>query len=507
MWVLDAYILCSIIELLCFPSLANAFGLLFSFIGILLSWQVLCHTYKLLYFPVSTIALLFYCLSFEILPLLVTLLEFKPITYNLRNPYYTFANLLFLQVVLLLIHSVYVYLVGKRNFVRNILQKVNFFTNFSSQEIWFLIIGSLVWYAYVMLTKGLYTEDNLNVNSGFSVVEWAISLFFSSYYQVVFIFYFKKFNNIKGHYTIHHLAIFVIAILVFIIGVGTNMRTAAVVAFANGIFSLFAYLLIFPEEQESFFKPQYVAVFLILAIFFIGPFRYISEAMVAVRNERSGQTAVSVLSKTIGSAQIDDKTSLIEKRLGSLAWDERYISNPIFNRYCSLKILDETLFHACRLNSADRHTMRLCLYLKILDQVPGKLKRALGISHSTAEREYSLSDMLHYLSTRGRYDLGGIKIGSLPGLGYALLGPWYALLLIPLYFAVFYLLDSITLYQNGRLIFPLLLFASMIDYFAIFNDRHFYLYEFRFIFRGFWETVIFYLISINIVKRLPFLKH
>ncbi len=190
-----------------------------------------------------------------------------------------------------------------------------------------------------------------------------------------------------------------------------------------------------------------------------------------------------------------------------MEWDERYLSSDLFNRFCSLKILDETIFHAKRLTETERKEMRLSLYDKILDQLPGVIKRSIGMRVTYDERQYSLSDLLYFLSVDGRSYLGGVKIGSLPGLGLALFGYWFPLVLFPLYLIVFYLMDSIILFRNGRIILPLFFFAGMMDYLALFSDRHFYLFETRFIFRGFWETVIVYIITINIIKRLPFLKH
>jgi hypothetical protein len=509
LWILKGYLVLSVIELIFFPSIEIAFGLLVSYSGILLTRQILCRTHKLLYHTVSTSALLFFCLFFDVLPLPATLMELKPITYNMRNPYSTFFFLIFLQSILLIIHTVYVKLTKNKNIVRNYLYRFGFFKSLSSQEVWFLILGSLIWYAYVMLTKGLYTEENLNVNSRFGIAEWAINLFFSSYYQCVFIFYFRKFNNIKGNYKINHVLIFILAMTIFVIGIGTNMRTAAITVFANAAFSMVLYFLFFSEQREAFFKTRYVVPLCALFIFFAGPFQSISESMVSVRDNRSGKNAIEIIEMTMNNTgqQEDETTELVTKEYSSMEWDERYLSSDLFNRFCSLKILDETLFHASRLNSSDRQKMRYSLYEKVLDQLPGVIKRKIGMRVTYDERQYSLSDLLYYLSMDGRTYLGGIKIGSLQGLGLALFGYWFPLVLIPLYLIVFYLMDSILLFRNGRIIFPLFFFAGMMDYLALFSDRHFYLFETRFIFRGFWETVIVYIITINIIKRLPFLKH
>lgn len=508
LWIIKAYIMLAIIELIFFPSISVGLGLLVSLIGILLTRYTLCRSRKLLYYPVSTIALLFFCLFFNIMPVVATLLEFKPLDFNMRNPVWTFFYLAFLQVILLVTHTVYIKFSKEKNILRSWLSRIHFFSPLTSEEVWFLILGSFLWYAYIMLTRGLYLEENLNVNAKFGVFEWTINLFFSSFYQVIFIFYFRKINNIKDHYHIHHGLILLIAVLMFVIGIGTNMRTAAIMVFANAIFSLVVYILYYPSILSSLMQPKYYLLVGLLAVFFFGPFQSISKSMVAVRNDRAGKNAVEILKMTLNAERtVDDGSMKIEQEAPTLAWNEAYLSSDLLNRFCSLKIHDETLFHAMRLTPEERRIMRVALFDKLIDQIPGVIKRQFGISVSQDERQYSLSDLLFYLSTEKKYVLGGIKIGSLPGLGLALFGNWFPLILIPLYLVMFYLMDSIVILRGNRLIFPLFFFAGMMEYIAIFSDRHFYLFEFRYILRGFWETVITYIICINIVKRLPFLKH
>lgn len=508
LWTMKAYLVLSVIELIFFPSIEIAFGLLVSYVGIMLTRQTLCYTNKLLYHSVSTLALLFYCLFFDLLPLPATLMEMKPITYNMRNPISTFFYLIGLQVLLLAVHTFYVKVSRNKNIIRNYLYRFKFFTSLTSQEVWFLILGSFIWYAYVMLDRGLYTLEGLNVNSDFGFIEWAVNLFFSGYFQIIFIFYFRKFNNIKGDYKIRHILIAVLAAAIFVIGIGTNMRTSAIIVFANAAFSMVLYFLYYPEQKQILYKTKFVVPIGLVVLFFVGPFQRISESMVSVRDSRSGKNAIEILEMTLNSDKENNEGEFtIKKEFSSIEWDERYLSSDLFNRFCSLKILDETIFHANRLNDSDRQKMRLGLYEKILDQVPGIIKRQLGMRISYEERQYSLSDLLYYLSVEGRTYLGGVKIGSLQGLGLALFGNWFFLVLIPLYFIIFYLMDSIVMYKSGRIIFPLFFFAEMMNYLALFSDRHFYLYEARFILRGFWETVIVYIIALNIVKRLPFLKH
>lgn len=508
LWVMRTYIVLAGFEMLIFPSLEVAFALVVSYVGIFLTRYTLCRSSKLLYYPVSTLALLFYCLFFDILPLPATLLEFKPLTYNIRIPYWTFIYLLYLQLIMLGVHSVYTRYTQRKNVLRTWLNKFNFFQPLTSQEVWFLIFGSFFWYSFIMITRGLYLEENINVNAQFGVVEWAINLFFSGFYQVVFIFYFRKINNIKGQYQIRHVLIALVALAIFVIGIGTNMRTAAITVFANAFFSLALYVIYYPSVLTNLMKPKYYLLVALLGLFFVGPFQSLSKSMVAVRYDRAGKNALEILEMTLNNeVKVDESAELVKKQTSYMEWDERYLSSDLLNRFCSLKIQDETLYHARRLGSDERRIMRLALYSKLMDQLPGVVKKRLGMAVTYDERQFSLSDLLFHLSSERRYVLGGIRIGSLQGLGFALFGHWFPLILIPLYFIMFYLMDSVVMVRGSQLVFPLFFFAGMMEYIAIFSDRHFYLFEFRYIFRGYWETVIAYIICINIVKRLPLLRH
>lgn len=503
-WIIYGYCLLGLIEVVLFPSLNVLFGVVCSLVGICVTRYFLCNSNKLLQYPLSTISLLFFCLFFEVMPLPATLLELKPIVYNLRNPYHTFAAVFLTHLVLLLTHTLYTKVTRKKNYLRNVLNRLGFFSSFSTQEIWFLIVGSLCWFAYIMITKGLYGDDNRNVNSSFGFVEWAVSLFFSSYHLIAFIFFFKRFNNIKGNYKIQYLPIALVVLVDFIIGIGTNMRTSAVLVFANGFFLLVLYLIYFPGTIRWLKHPKFVIPAVIAGLFFMGPFQIISKSMVAVRNERSGKNAIDMIKMTNSQKRVEkDKSS----NSGSLEWDEVYLSSDMMNRFCSLKIYDESIFHSLRLNSEKRYLMRLSLAAKLADQLPGVIKNRLPLSFNEKERDYSLSDYLHYVSTDGRYNLGGVKIGTLPGLGLGMFGYWFFLLLVPVYFIMFYLFDSLVLLKGTKIIIPLFIFANMLDYAGYFSDRHFYLFEFRFMLRGYWELVIFYLFTVFLVKRLPLMKH
>ena len=227
----------------------------------------------------------------------------------------------------------------------------------------------------------------------------------------------------------------------------------------------------------------------------------ISSAMVAVRGERAGKNATELLRMTMEAnttSQISGKMNNVVRY--SANWDEHYLDNDLLNRFCSLKILDESLYHAHRAGIANPK-MRDFLYAKVATLLP----KSYGEAKSDVRG--SLTDYLFVLSSSGSESLGGIRIGTLQGLGLALFGYAYPLVLLPFYIVIFYMLDSFCIQRKGKVFFSLVYFIGIINYTGLFSDKHFYTYEIRMIIRTFWETSIFYLISINIVKRLPIIRH
>lgn len=188
-----------------------------------------------------------------------------------------------------------------------------------------------------------------------------------------------------------------------------------------------------------------------------------------------------------------------------MLWSEDYLSNSILNRFCSLKILDESLFHADR-GGCSNPIMRKTLYDEVIDVLPGSVKDMLGIKIDKNLRKYSLTDKLYSLSVPG-VPLGGVKIGTLQGLGMSLWGWGYILVLIPLYLVLFYLLDATVLFFENRMYFSMFFIFNATTFVYWFSDRHYYLWESKWIFRFYWESLFFFFVFMLIIKRLPFIKH
>lgn len=501
----------SIFELILFPSWDTVYAILAIFIGLIFFKKCFLSPSKLLYYPASTLAISFYILFFLILPMPATLIELKPVTYNLHSTLDTFTNVLLLELVIIIIHLLYRMISNKKNIIRPILVKYNFFTKVTSSELWILIIISSILWIYIILGSGLYTEDSSNTISTLPTPLYILNLLVAGYSSIPFVFFMRNYNIIKEPYHIHKAAIIIFSISLFIIGIATNMRTAAISVLANAFFLFIVYNIYFPINLKQYLTPKSITITILIIYFFTGPFMSISQAMLQNRGNREGKNGLEMLEMTMNTLQEnkDNNTLPNYKQEEGITWDESYLSNDILNRFCSLKILDETLFHAKRIGYANP-IMQEQLKLKILDCLPGFIKEQFKIDQIPEDiRQSSLTDILYSLSIHSTSNLGGIKIGTLQGLGLAIFGYWYPLVLIPIFIIIFYFLDATIIFnvKTKSMYFSLWFLANIITICYYFSDKHYYLNEFRYIIRGYAESIIFYLITINIIKKIPFIKH
>lgn len=492
-----------IFELAIFPSLATLYALLLCSVGLLLCGKFVFNTRCLLLYSVSSITILMYTAFFMLLPTIATLIEFKPLIYNLRDPFQTFTQLLIIQAALITIHLLYRKL-SRRFVLKKHLYKMVFFNKLSYQELWATILISLVSYIYIILSYGLYNENGENSASDIPILLRIIGFIMGSAYSIVLIFYMKKFDVIKRQYEPNNKLIILVVVMAFVTGLATNMRTNAISCFSAGLFLFVVYDLFYPLNLKQIFTVKNILIYGFMAYFFTGPFMDISTAMLLSRGDRNGKSGIEVLTETMSNINIkDDTDNYLNKN--TLNWDEEYLSNHILNRFCSLKILDETLFHADRVGF-NNPIMRETLHEKVIDSFPGIIKKFLKVEDDKTLRQYSLTDKLYSLSVSGA-GLGGLKIGTLQGLGLSLWGWGYLLVLIPIYLVLFYLLDATVLFYKGRIKFSLFFIFNVSTFVYWFSDKHYYQWEFRWIFRNYWESLFFFILFLFIIKRIPFIKH
>lgn len=100
-------ILSSIVELVFFPTAVHVCICVVNYLMWVIFSAVISKGSNYLYYPLSTFMITGFILCFIVLPIPATLLEFKPVSYNLHNPIICFFNIYLCLIALILAHCIY----------------------------------------------------------------------------------------------------------------------------------------------------------------------------------------------------------------------------------------------------------------------------------------------------------------------------------------------------------------------------------------------------------------
>jgi hypothetical protein len=487
----------AVVELALFPSIEAIVCPLISYVGLRLLRQFLFTPYNLLHYMVSTVAIFMYVVFFLVLPMPATLLEFKPVTFNMHDTIWTYTNILMLEMLLMITHKVYRHLFGPTNWLGRLLLKTPVYDRFTNQELWTSIIVGNVIYFGLIYTYGLYQED-ANVYQELPPFMYALNSIFAGFANLIMLPLFRKFGVITTpRYRIPYVLIIVLSFCSFVVGIATNMRTAALSVISFAVFAYVYYFFLYVDKRTI--TPKKVVTIIAAAGVFMAIFLPISQAMRTVRGDRTSKSGAEVLSMTMQAKSTlkEEETEFATTR----GYSEAYLDNDVLGRFCSIKIHDETLYRAQQIGY-NNPRMKADLYFLVLSDLPKVIKNKLGIPKSDL---HTLTDELCYLSCG--YGLGGAHIGTLQGLGLATYGWWYLLVVFVVYLFFFPCMDSVVYFTGRNFRFSWLFFQSIIMWCYWFSDRHYYQSEYRFFMRGFLEMVVFGIISIWVIKHLPLIKH
>lgn len=456
--------------------------------------------------PLSSFMILGFALCFIVLPIPSTLLELKPVTYNLRSPFDCFLHIDLCLIAFLIAFKIYEKtLTG--NLFRYFLGKMPFFEPFSKVEFIVFAICALAFNIISILFFGRWHDENSQIDD----MPTVLSIFSSTsiFLYIPALLLFPKYHLlswlVSSKKAISLCVVF--AVCLFILGMATNVRTFSVNFLCLiGVLFFFGYLT---DILPITFKGKYIFLICLCIWFFTGPFKNISTAMVSVRGEKMNLTGLELLEKTIdayGNKKLLMKNRQLQDEIafGTQEWNEGYLSNDMLGRFCSVKIFDESIYFAGKAGY-ENSKMQDDYKRQLIAMLPERICSFLGMSHVEREhyKGYSETDFLVSVANHSGAGLGSFKIGSLSGLGLALFGYWYIFIVILLFIPIFYLIDStIEFDENGK--FYLSPWAAinlfMIFYFT--SCGHNYHTEVRFLMRAFWESIMWYLLLRTIVRKI-----
>lgn len=494
-------ILSSIVELVFFPSLVHVCICVVNYLMWGIFSAVISKGSNYLYYPLSTFMITGYILCFIVLPIPATLLEFKPVSYNLHNPLICFLNIYLCLIALMLAYCIYKK-VSRINIISYYLRKTSFFSPLSKKEFLIFTLGAILYTAISILVYGRWEDDNslekkpliLSVLSllGF-FVNLPVLLLFPTFHLV----------NWKPKAKIRYILCILYGLILFIIGIASNVRTMSV-----NYLCLIGALFFFGFLTKSInitLKKKHVVSLLVLLWFFTGPFMDISMAMVAVRGQKMNLSGIDLLEKTLEVYSDEKEMESLRKAkttliIGTNDWDENYLNNDLLARFCSVKIFDESIFYAEKLGY-NNNQMKVDYLHQLISIWPTNIT---GLSKKERDiyRSYSETDYLYSLATNTSVGLGSFRIGSLPGLGLSIFGYWYLLIVILMFIPIYYFFDSTIYRNNNKLVISPWAALSLFMAFYFISCGHNYVTEMRFLFREFFESIITYLLLRFFIRKL-----
>ncbi len=449
-WSWIVLLIAAFVQVLIFTTLPNVVAVA----SVLLAWQIVKRIFlkkeMLEAFPLSSFLIIGYASTQFYFPIIFTLIEGKPLVFNLDLPYDVFLHSTVTIVVLALAHYVYRSLPYKHGTQSNSwLVKAGLFNIPSDLQLWimgFMGIGA-TFYVY------LYTPDIGWEVTG-SASDKAIQALMPFSYIPFFIPFGEMYGKDKpvGKSTV--LLLIGYTLLLFLVSIGRNSRGGFMIGFTTLGFSYIMGLMLGKYKNKIFtVKNAMIAVF--AGWLLTGPVADIGTAMVLVRAHRMNIPYDELIGLTLDA--YGDKEAIRRYRLADITskhdWDENYLDNILLARFCNIKFNDASLVQAARIGGQDPY-MATFVEDYIWATLPQPFLDVFKINiDKKMLKGVSMGDYLYYRAGGPKEALGGFRTGSMAGTGMATFGWWYMVFLGVGMIPVFLLFDL--LYYKRKVQNPL----------------------------------------------------
>lgn len=435
------------VQSLLWLSAANMAAALLVVAGGVLGVHTMARPARLRAYPISTSLVLGYATSYFLIPPVATLLEWKPLTYNLTHPVLDFGHAFVCMLVLLGTHKLYrksATAMQVRQLVANrVYRPLGIFRTPGNAQMMVMGGVGLAAMMYQVFVVGTITEGSGG----------ALNRLMQAMYPLAYLPYCMLVRPLIGSHNYMPLALRWKVVLVgytavlAVISVGSNSRALVLIGTIS-LCLVLVYGFITRTLPLRLYRPRrLVAIGLALALL-QGPVSDLATSMLIARAQRNDVSAGELISATVDTMQNQD--AIRERRLADVnddhqTWDERYVDNVFLARLANMKFADATLDLALRQDTSARAELRRLEWERVLSVIPAPLIEALGMH---VDKDFvttsSGGDLLLFTVTGDRDSLGGFRTGSIFGSGYALFDWLYTGVVAILIFLTFMLADAQT---------------------------------------------------------------
>lgn len=491
--------ICIILESIFFYSFPNILGSLVCYYGWWLFKHIVFKKENFQTYFLPTLAITGYIIMYYVLPIIVTLIEFKPLTFNFEVPIiFWFNQFLNISCIILAYHW------SKSRFHVNncitfIWKKLGYFLVPTDKQIWtfgFLGLLALIYNVINQTTLESYEDMQTGATGGFisSVITtiqglsiMPLWLFFREYYGS-----YKKIANKK--------TIIIYTALILLLSIATTKRSLIIYP----IFSLLIIYIIDATINNKQIISRKKLFFTILSIILLsGPITDLALAMSLNRHNIKGS---DTLKEVLELYNDKEKLYKLKQTLSVFAgmnianndegWSEYYVDNIFLDRFCNLRVQDATIYYAQKLGYDNREMHQFAKDF-IIFRIPTFITDILGekkvVLTSPADKIYE-----NYFNVP---NFIGQKVGGDIGIGLYWLGYKYYMFAIIIYFFTFYFLGSITTYKNYHNVIPIPILCSLSSYFLFFINSQGIFRSINLLLRSGIQGIIIYCFIFFIIRK------
>jgi hypothetical protein len=517
-WIWRIILIAAVAQCLFFFSLENLFAITVAICAWRLVDNVLLTRDNFTRYAFSSVIILGYSLTQYCLPLVFTLLEGKPLVFNLKFPYSVFTHSILALIIFLSTH--HLYKMWREGLGSGLYYKMNwflkrnyFFTPPTDFQIWLIgffgLAGMIATFISVNHYDGTSEERGVVAKILQGLVPYAYAPFFILL-KPLFVpgqALFSKRPTFK---------VLIFAMLLLLVGMGGNSRGL----FMTGITAVgIAYLigLLLGKFDYKIINSKNLTLALLGVWILTGPLSNLGTAMVMVRAQRNNLSSTELILKTLENFQ--NTRAIKQYKSTSLAevddWDENYFDNIFLSRFCNLKYSDASLELAYKLGKQNDEMLQYSID-KFWAILPAPVLSFLHIEvDKITVNASSYGDYLYYIAG-GRSALGGLggfRTGHFAGMGMATFGWWYLLLLAVGVIPLFFLVDLFVLYYvEDGIPYTYLSLAGLIEitffftFFSVSNFSESIVNIYTFFLRGWGQMLLLYWVLLFATRKLSFLR-
>ena len=502
-FMLVTLIIFSFLEILFFPQPENIYGCLTFIVG----W-ILLHKFALQVNGIERnlcllpyLGLLGLGVTFFWLPLIITFLESKPLTFRFQNPYLTFNNQLINLVMLIAAYRFCLSSYRRNNILQRLWTKLGYFTPPTDNQMW--VMGFIGMFAFLFLLSVMGSDEGMAENLGFvghlcGVLRPFITLPFLILFRKIY----GGMDNEKKS--------FLLLVMFFVLNVALGLATGKRTTILGPVMTLaLCYLIPAFTENKLLFSLRNTIILFVALYLVTGPVANMAMAM-AVGRDNHGQTNASMAFDNIMKIYEDKELlhSLYqmsvanEDNMGNnmYGWSEYYVDNVLLDRFCNIRVCDATLYYANKLGF-DNPKMHEYMANQVLFLLPTPILHALDININKFELQYTPGDLL---STEGLWlkeQYHGYRVAGDTGIGLYLWGYKYYIFAFFLYYALFYFLSSkVLVTQDGKTIIPVMEVLVLFRTFLLFGNDTGIVGVVSTLLRTGWQAIVVYGIVFFIVR-------